>query len=58
MKLQLTAIIEEEKIKEYLLSSRKRNDKSKWLAKAGYKLEDWQRLEKDLRTQLLSLDAV
>ena len=58
MKLPLTVIIAEEKIKEYLLSSRKRNDKSKWLAKAGYQLEDWQRLEKDLRTQLLSLDAV
>jgi len=58
MKLPLTAIIAEEKIKEYLLSFRKRNDKSKWLSKAGYKLEDWQRLEKDLRTQLLSLDAM
>ncbi|MEA3443393.1 MAG: hypothetical protein U9R19_01560, partial [Bacteroidota bacterium] len=29
-----------QKIKEYLLSFRKRNDKSKWLAKAGDKLEN------------------
>lgn len=58
MKLSTTAIISADKIKKYLLSPRKRNDKSKWLAKAGYKPEDWQRLEKDLRTQILSLDAV
>jgi len=41
----------------YLLSPRKRNDKSRWLAKAGYGLGNWQLLEKDLRTQILSLDA-
>jgi len=58
MKLPSTAVIASEKIKEYLLSPRKRNDKSKWLAKAGYKLGNWQRLEKDLRTQILSQNAV
>ena len=58
MKLPSTAVIAADKIKEYLLSPRKRDDKSKWLAKAGYKLENWQRLEKDLRTQILSLNAV
>lgn len=58
MKLPSTALIASDKIKRYLLSSRRRNDKSKWLAKAGYKQEDWQRLEKDLRIQILSLDAV
>ena len=57
MKLPLTAVITEDKIKEYLLSPRKRNDKSKWLSEVGYNLENWQRLEKDLRTQLLSRDA-
>jgi len=41
MKLPSTAIIAPDKIKEYLLSSRKRNDKSEWLAKAVYKLENW-----------------
>ncbi len=40
MKLPSTAIIAPEKIKKYLLSTRRRNDKSKWLAKAGYKLND------------------
>lgn len=58
MKLPSTAVIAPEKIKEYLLSHRRRNDKSQWLAKAGYKLKNWQRLEKDLRSQILSLDAV
>lgn len=58
MKLPSTTIIATEKIKDYLLSHRKRNDKSKWLAKAGYRLENWQQLEQDLRTQVLSLDAI
>ncbi len=58
MKLPSTTVIAPEKIRVYLLSARKRNDKSRWLAKAGYKLENWERLEKDLRTQLLSRDAV
>ena len=58
MKLPSTAVIAPEKIRRYLLSPRKRNDKSKWLAKAGYKLEDWRKLEKDLRTQILTLDAL
>jgi len=58
MKLSSRVIIAPEKLKDYLLSPRKRNDKSKWLAKAGYQVENWQILEKDLRTQILSLDAV
>ncbi|MCL5031560.1 MAG: hypothetical protein M1480_21355 [Bacteroidetes bacterium] len=58
MKLSSSAIITPEKIKEYLLSQRKRNDKSKWLAKAGYTLENWNELETDLRTQILNKDAV
>jgi len=35
----------------------KRNDKSQWLAKAGYILKNWKKLEKDLRKQILSIDA-
>ena len=58
MKLTLSAIISSEKIKDYLLSQRKRNDKSKWLSIAGYNLDNWQKLEEDLRTQLLNLDAL
>lgn len=58
MKLPSDAIIEAAKIRDYLLSERKRNDKSKWLAEAGYSQNNWQRLEMDLRTQILSLDAI
>lgn len=58
MKLPSTTLIASEKIRDYLLSLRKRNDKSKWLAIAGYRLENWQQLEQDLRTQILSHDAI
>ena len=57
MKLPTIAVITDEKIIEYLLAPRRRNDKSNWLAKAGYKVENWQQLEKDIRVQILSLDA-
>ena len=52
MKLPANAIISEKKVKEYLLSYSKRNDKSKWLAKAGYDYENWKKLEQDIRIQL------
>ncbi len=58
MKLPLDSLIAHEKLKDYLLAPKKRNDKSKWLAQAGYTLENWQFLENDLRTQILSLDAI
>lgn len=58
MKLPTNTIISESKINEYLLSYRKRNDKSKWLARAGYNSENWKRLERDIRLQLLSREAV
>jgi len=57
MKLPNNAVITPEKLTQYLLVLRKRNDKSKWLAQAGYTLEDWQVLETDLRLQILSLEA-
>jgi len=57
MKLPFDALISEEKVKDYLLAQRKRNDKSKWLANAGYNQNNWQKLELDLRNQILSLDA-
>ncbi|MFQ5605596.1 MAG: DUF6883 domain-containing protein [bacterium] len=58
MKLPSSAVFAAEKIKNYLLTPRKRNDKSKWLAKAGCTLMNWQQLEEDLRIQILSLHAV
>lgn len=58
MKLSIETVITPEKIINYLLIAKKRNDKSKWLNDAGYTQENWQRFENDLRTQILSLDAV
>jgi hypothetical protein len=58
MMLPANSIISERKVKEYLLSFRNRNDKSKWLAKAGYDVENWKRLEHDIRRQLLIREAV
>lgn len=57
MKLPDDTLIAQEKLRQYLLALRKRNDKSQWLALAGYTLENWQVLEKDLRNQILSVDA-
>ncbi len=45
------------KLTQYLLVLKNRNDKSDWLAKAGYKPDNWQVLENDLRTQILPSDA-
>jgi hypothetical protein len=47
-----------EKLTSYLLAFKQRNDKSHWLATAGYTLKNWQQLENDLRTQILSCEAV
>ena len=58
MKLSSQSIIDDEKIKNYLLSERKRNDKSKWLATARYSLNNWEKLKKDLFKQILSLEAI
>ena len=57
MKLPENTLIAQEKLTKYLLVSRKRNNKSQWLAEAGYILENWKVLERDLREQVLSIDA-
>ncbi len=54
MKLPENTIIAREKLTDYLLIPKKRNDKSKWLVGAGYTPENWQVLEADLRNQILS----
>lgn len=46
------------KLTKYLLIWREVDDKSKFLAKAGYGQENWQQLEADLRNQILPLEAV
>jgi hypothetical protein len=58
MKLPTDSLISPEKLTNYLLAPRKRNDKSQWLLQGGYSAGNWRILEKNLRSQFLSLDAV
>jgi hypothetical protein len=53
----LSAIIDNKKVKDYFLAPRKRNDKSKWLAGAGYVQQEWHLLEQDLRNFILPLET-
>lgn len=57
MKLPADTIIARRKVTEYLLRQRRDDDKSGFLALAGYTQDDADRLLTDLRTQLLALDA-
>lgn len=45
MKIPENAIIPEAKITKYLLIFKPRNDKSKYLAQAGFSLDNWQLLK-------------
>lgn len=58
MKLPPDAIIATAKLTKYLLVWRDADDKSKFLAQAGYGQDNWQQLEADLRSQILPLEAV
>ncbi len=57
MFLPKDAIIATEKLTQYLLVPLPKDDKSKFLAQAGYSLDNWQELEQDLRTQVLPQPA-
>jgi hypothetical protein len=57
MKLPANTTIARRKVNEYLLRHRVEDDKSGFLALAGYTLENADQLLSDLRTQLLPLDA-
>jgi hypothetical protein len=57
VRLPKDALISDEKLVKYLLAPRKRNDKSKWLAQAGYLPETWSILKDDLRRQVLPRNA-
>jgi hypothetical protein len=57
MKLPKDAVIASAKLTKYLLVFREVDDKSKFLAQAGYRLDNWQQLESDLRSQIMTLDA-
>ncbi|MGF1516767.1 MAG: DUF6883 domain-containing protein [Nodosilinea sp.] len=54
MLLPQNATIAEEKLTRYLLVPLPKDDKSKFLAQAGYALDSWQQLEQDLRVQVLT----
>lgn len=49
MRLPRDVAIHEDKLVRYLLLPREENDKSKFLASAGYTLANWEVLERDLR---------
>lgn len=57
MRLPPDSIIAPEKLRDYLLRPRDDHDKSGFLALAGYEAGSHERLEADLRTQLLPLEA-
>ena len=57
MKLPADALIAPEKISGYLLRWRPEDDKSAFLARAGYTAEHAEQLRRDIRSQLLPLDA-
>lgn len=58
MILPADSVIEDKKIRDYLLVRQSRNDKSQFLERLGYVKEEWEKLVLDIRSQLLPLDAV
>ena len=58
MKLPTDAQIAPEKLTSYLLVKRPVGDKSEFLKQAAYTLDNPERLEEDIRRQILILDAV
>jgi hypothetical protein len=57
MKLPSDVVIAEEKLTRYLLVWRDRNDKSGYLAQAGYDLSNWGVLDADLRRLAVTAEA-
>lgn len=57
VRLPTDAVIAPEKLTRYLLVKRPVGDKSEFLRQAGYTLDNWQRLEQDIRGQVLIQDA-
>jgi hypothetical protein len=58
VKLPADAVIAFEKLTKYLLVKQARGDKSAFLAEAGYTSANPEQLLQDLRTQVLSKEAV
>ena len=57
MRLPRDTVIAREKVTRYLLRRRAEDDKSAFLALAGYTLENAERLMTDLREQLMTREA-
>ena len=57
MKLPADARIAPEKLTRYLLIKRPVGDKSQFLRRAGYTLDNWRELEQHIRQQFLSQEA-
>ncbi len=57
MKLPDDVVIPTEKLTEYLLAWRARNDKSDFLARVGYTAANWRLLENDIRKLARTSDA-
>lgn len=58
MKLPENAVIALDKLTKYLLVKRAIGDKSEFLRQAGYTIDNWEQLERDMRRQVLTQDAV
>ena len=58
MKLPPDSLIPLEKLTSYLLIRQKRSDKSAFLSRGGYSMDNPERFRDDLRSQILPLDAV
>lgn len=58
MKLPTDTIISKKKISDYLLTLRSEDDKSGFLAIAGYSQQHWRKLEDDLRKLIAAEEAV
>ena len=58
MKIPIDAIISQPKLSQYLLIFKPRNDKSRFLAQAGFTVDNWQALEASIRELNLSAEAV
>lgn len=57
MRIPIDAEISVDKIRNYLLLKRDVGDKSKFLLQAGYSIENYDTLIRDLRNQFLPLEA-
>lgn len=56
-RLPQDSVISEAKLTQYLLVPLPQNDKSNFLAQAGYTLENWEQLQADIRNQVLPQPA-